>query len=535
MINKKVIQNKGITLIALVITIVVLLILAGITISNIVGKNGILNKANSAVTETEKGEIKEQLSLSLTKLDILASKNNKGIKEYCENKEAFIENSTWNNNIYNISEYSLIDDTISLKINKTSGSKKTYSYKIDINSQVIEEIETDNEEPVPNPTQKPTPTQEPTPTPEPEPATSSEYFSWEVSDNVATLTGLTEAGITAYNNKEQNIINLVIPSEYNGVQDIKIGAHVFENKEFIEKVVLGDNVIAVGYGAFYNCTGIKELQIPISIDSEKNDGIAANVPFEKCANIEKISFTKGKTGKGFDYSYSDNTYNWTPWYKSRDNLKEIEFEEGVEYIEAKLKGYEDLQDKIIHMANEMNLFEKSVIYPETAYGSAISIARGIRNRVYSRYTTKGLVELLGMDETDITNIIKSIQSIDFDIYGQAFSEDKLRDKYLYVTSVRIKEVSVCIAELIYRIVIYNADIDVVKCVSDLLAFDDDYKGEILELVNELLREHIRRMNKVIKTTGYPVEAILQMMDYPALNQEEYKKRIASITEILERL
>ena len=203
--------------------------------------------------------------------------------------------------------------------------------------------------------------------------------------------------------------------------------------------------------------------------------------------------------------------------------------------EAKLKGYEDLQDKIIHMANEMNLFEKSVIYPETAYGSAIAIARGIRNRVYSRYTTKGLVELLGMDETDITNIIKSIQSIDFDIYGQAFSEDKLRDKYLYVTSVRIKEVSVCIAELIYRIVIYNADIDVVKCVSDLLAFDDDYKGEILELVNELLREHIRRMNKVIKTTGYPVEAILQMMDYPALNQEEYKKRIASITEILGRL
>lgn len=321
MINKKVIQNKGITLIALVITIVVLLILAGITISNIVGKNGILNKANSAVTETEKGEIKEQLYLALTNLDILANKNNKSIKEYCENKEAFIENSTWNNNIYNISEYSLIDDTISLKINKTSGSKKTYSYKIDINSQVIEEIETDNEEPVPNPTQKPTP----------EPATSSEYFSWEVLDNVATLTGLTEAGITAYNNKEQNIINLVIPSEYNGVQDIKIGAHVFENKEFIEKVVLGDNVIAVGYGAFYNCTGIKELQIPISIDSEKNDGSAESVPFVKCTNIEKIIFTKGKTGKGFDYSYSANTYNWTPWYLSRENALSI-------YISKEIKS-----------------------------------------------------------------------------------------------------------------------------------------------------------------------------------------------------
>ena len=90
--------------------------------------------------------------------------------------------------------------------------------------------------------------------------------------------------------------------------------------------------------------------------------------------------------------------------------------EGVEYIEAKLEGYEDLQDKIIQIANEMHLFEKSVLYPQTAYGSVIAVARGIRKRVYSRYTTKGLVELLGMDETTITNIMKSIQSIDFDIY-----------------------------------------------------------------------------------------------------------------------
>lgn len=103
--------------------------------------------------------------------------------------------------------------------------------------------------------------------------------------------------------------------------------------------------------------------------------------------------------------------------------------EGAEHIEAKLEGYEDLQDKIIQMANEMGLFEKSVLHPETAYGSVIAVVRGVRNRVYnSRYTTKGLAELLGMDEITITNIMKSIQSIDFDIYGQAFSEDKLKDK-----------------------------------------------------------------------------------------------------------
>ena len=107
--------------------------------------------------------------------------------------------------------------------------------------------------------------------------------------------------------------------------------------------------------------------------------------------------------------------------------------------------------------------------------------------------------------------------------------------FILAIGVKYKEVSVCIAELIYRMVIYATNIDVVKCVSDLLAFDDDYKGEILELINEFLKEHIRRMDKAIKTTEYPVEVVLQMMDYSALNQEEYEQCIASITEILERL
>ena len=45
---KKVEKNKGITLIALVITIIVLLILAGVTIATLTGDNGILTKASQA-------------------------------------------------------------------------------------------------------------------------------------------------------------------------------------------------------------------------------------------------------------------------------------------------------------------------------------------------------------------------------------------------------------------------------------------------------------------------------------------------------
>ena len=45
--------NQGITLIALVITIIVLLILAGVSIASLAGEGGILNKATKAKRETD--------------------------------------------------------------------------------------------------------------------------------------------------------------------------------------------------------------------------------------------------------------------------------------------------------------------------------------------------------------------------------------------------------------------------------------------------------------------------------------------------
>ena len=64
--QEKLKQKKGITLIALVITIIVLLILAGVSIAMLTGNNGILTQANNAKTQTEIGTEKEQLSLAVT-------------------------------------------------------------------------------------------------------------------------------------------------------------------------------------------------------------------------------------------------------------------------------------------------------------------------------------------------------------------------------------------------------------------------------------------------------------------------------------
>ena len=58
-------NQKGITLIALVITIIVLLILAGVSIAMLTGQNGILTQANNSKTETTKAEAIERINLAL--------------------------------------------------------------------------------------------------------------------------------------------------------------------------------------------------------------------------------------------------------------------------------------------------------------------------------------------------------------------------------------------------------------------------------------------------------------------------------------
>ena len=59
-------STNGITLIALVITIIVLLILAGVSIAMLTGQNGILTQAQMAKTATEQSGAKEKVALAVT-------------------------------------------------------------------------------------------------------------------------------------------------------------------------------------------------------------------------------------------------------------------------------------------------------------------------------------------------------------------------------------------------------------------------------------------------------------------------------------
>lgn len=65
-------EQKGVTLIALVITIIVLLILAGVSIAMLTGDNGILTKASSSNETNSIAQIKEDVSLAVS--EIMANK-----------------------------------------------------------------------------------------------------------------------------------------------------------------------------------------------------------------------------------------------------------------------------------------------------------------------------------------------------------------------------------------------------------------------------------------------------------------------------
>ena len=64
-------NNKGITLIALVITIIVLLILAGVSIAMLTGENGILHQAQNATSEKMVYYIKHKMLHLKLKLEQL--------------------------------------------------------------------------------------------------------------------------------------------------------------------------------------------------------------------------------------------------------------------------------------------------------------------------------------------------------------------------------------------------------------------------------------------------------------------------------
>ena len=78
MIKKQKNKQRGITLIALVITIIVLLILAVVSMNALFGENGIISNAKNAKEKTRGTDVKERVALAVN--ENLIAENSNGTK-----------------------------------------------------------------------------------------------------------------------------------------------------------------------------------------------------------------------------------------------------------------------------------------------------------------------------------------------------------------------------------------------------------------------------------------------------------------------
>lgn len=67
--KEKMSRNRGITLIALVLTIIILLILAGITLVGLTGENGLIKENQAAKELTEKADLEERVELAIIRAE----------------------------------------------------------------------------------------------------------------------------------------------------------------------------------------------------------------------------------------------------------------------------------------------------------------------------------------------------------------------------------------------------------------------------------------------------------------------------------
>ena len=134
-------NQKGITLVALVITIVVLLILAGVTISMVLGPNGVLSNANKAKQNSAKSTAQDALSTALSSIttDIYAGNHVEGTdasEKYSEAKDIKAKPAQFKKALETAAPgytFTVTGDTV--KITSTQNSSE--SYTATVNDQLL--------------------------------------------------------------------------------------------------------------------------------------------------------------------------------------------------------------------------------------------------------------------------------------------------------------------------------------------------------------------------------------------------------------
>ena len=286
-------RNNGITLIALVITIIVLLILAGVSIAMLTGNNGILTQANEAKIWTDLGNVDDSYKTHI--LGLQAS--NGGQQVDLDSLTDILTKVQVGEDGYIYA----IKDLTKLNLSMESGKGEIPSnvtsindfndvYVVDekgnvayiLNDKVYGDVELAQEE-----------------------TTREDFF--EFNEETGAITGIVENttkdpnGVGYYYDDEGNQIlsekNIVIPSTINGVPVTQMLDLAFSMAP-IESVVIPDSVTTIGsssgnssgaHGVFKYCYALKSVTIPDSVT------LLGSNTFQSCTKLTDVTLSNNIT------------------------------------------------------------------------------------------------------------------------------------------------------------------------------------------------------------------------------------------------
>ncbi len=140
-------EQKGITLVALVVTIIVLLILAGVSISLVLGNNGVITRASGSVVANKIGAMREALDMSLASCEtdymsewtkntsLERDDNDSGYDNFEKYMEAAGYKTDKTDGLAGTSETDAWGDSgATIKVTDANGSSATFTIKIDKNT-----------------------------------------------------------------------------------------------------------------------------------------------------------------------------------------------------------------------------------------------------------------------------------------------------------------------------------------------------------------------------------------------------------------
>ncbi len=321
-------KSRGITLIALVITIIVLLILAGVTIATLRGDNGILTKAEEAKLSTELSGYKEALELYK-------------VEKYSENS--------------NFEEETLTAGKVELNYN-TKESEETGNIKTvipDISDEYFEKLEVIKGELLINTQDKNEIRVAQSLGIEVNPYDIRDGVLWSsngnlvlMDENTGSLTipdSVTAIGEGAFSNLE-GLRTIIIPSTVK-----RIEKNAFKNNTTLERVIIqekdGEGVEYIGGYAFDGCSNLQTINLPDTITTIEGSC------FRNCTKLDNVKLPNNLT------KLSDQTF------QNCYNLKSLELSQKLESL-----GVESMQGtsiSILKLPQNLNSIQSGALIVST--------------------------------------------------------------------------------------------------------------------------------------------------------------------------